>query len=171
VAASNPFTYAAAIASQVAIITVNIAKAIKLVEGAKLPTATTPGANVSNTNFGPTPINVVANRAEGGFIYGQGSSRSDSIPAMLSNGEFVVNSASASMFAPLLSTINSIGNQPQFRMSGLVGGNNSMNNGLESLAQTLTSNMSSRPIQTYVVSEQMSNQQQFDRTIKSRSLM
>jgi hypothetical protein len=56
-------------------------------------------------------------------------------------------------------------------MSGLVGGNNSMNNGLESLAQTLTSNMSSRPIQTYVVSEQMSNQQQFDRTIKSRSLM
>jgi hypothetical protein len=75
------------------------------------------------------------------------------------------------MFAPLLSTINSIGNQPQFRMSGLVGGNNSMNNGLESLAQTLTSNMSSRPIQTYVVSEQMSNQQQFDRTIKSRSLM
>ena len=168
---SNPFTYAAAIASQIAIITVNIAKAIRLIEGAKLPTTTIPGANVSNTNFGPTPINVVANRAEGGFIYGQGSSRSDSIPAMLSNGEFVVNSASASMFAPLLSTINSIGNQPQFRMSGLVGGNNSMNNGLESLAQTLTSNMSSRPIQTYVVSEQMSNQQQFDRTIKSRSLM
>jgi hypothetical protein len=91
---------------------------------------------------------------------------------MLSNGEFVVNSQSSAMFAPLLSSINAIGNQPQFRMSGLVGNNgNSMNSGLESLAQTLTSNMSSRPIQTYVVSEQMSNQQQFDRTIKSRSLM
>ena len=170
-AASNPFSYIAAIATQIATITVNIAKAIRLVEGASVPTSTTPGASTTNTNFGPTPINVVATRAEGGFVYGQGNSRSDSIPAMLSNGEFVVNSQSASMFAPLLSTINSIGNQPQFRMSGLVGGNNSMNNGLESLAQTLTSNMSSRPIQTYVVSEQMSNQQQFDRTIKSRSLM
>jgi hypothetical protein len=171
-AASNPFTYVAAIATQIAAITVNVAKAIRLVEGASVPTPSAPGVNVSNTNFAPTPINVIANRAEGGFVYGKGNSRSDSIPAMLSNGEFVVNAESSAMFAPLLSTINSIGNQPQFRMSGLnTNSGNSLNSGLESLAQTLTGGMSSRPIQTYVVSEQMTNQQQFDRTIKSRSLV
>lgn len=169
-AASNPFTYVAAIATQIATITVNVAKAIRLVEGASVPTPSTPGVNVSNTNFAPTPINVIANRAEGGFVYGKGNSRSDSIPAMLSNGEFVVNAESSAMFAPLLSTINSIGNQPQFRMNGM-NNSNSLNSGLQSLAQTLTGGMSSRPIQTYVVSEQMTNQQQFDRTIKSRSLV
>jgi len=32
-------------------------------------------------------------------------------------------------------------------------------------------NMSSKPIRTYVTAQDMSNQQQFDRTIKSRSLI
>jgi hypothetical protein len=45
-------------------------------------------------------------RASGGYVYGQGTSTSDSIPALLSNGEFVVNAASASSFGPLLETIN-----------------------------------------------------------------
>jgi len=45
-------------------------------------------------------------RASGGYVYGQGTSTSDSIPALLSNGEFVVNAASTSSFGPLLETIN-----------------------------------------------------------------
>ena len=45
--------------------------------------------------------------ATGGSIKGPGTSRSDSIPAMLSNGEFVVNSQQAKKFGPLLAAINS----------------------------------------------------------------
>jgi hypothetical protein len=45
-------------------------------------------------------------KATGGYVYGEGTSTSDSIPTMLSNGEFVVNAKSASSFGPLLETIN-----------------------------------------------------------------
>jgi GH24 family phage-related lysozyme (muramidase) len=45
--------------------------------------------------------------ASGGFVSGPGSSRSDSIPAMLSNGEYVINAASTKKFLPLLERINS----------------------------------------------------------------
>lgn len=44
--------------------------------------------------------------ADGGFVSGAGGSRSDSIPAMLSNGEFVINAASTARNRPLLESIN-----------------------------------------------------------------
>lgn len=44
---------------------------------------------------------------DGGPVYGPGTSRSDSIPAMLSNGEFVVNASAAKNNMALLSAINS----------------------------------------------------------------
>lgn len=44
--------------------------------------------------------------ADGGVVTGPGTGRSDSIPAMLSNGEFVVNSAAAKVYGPLLDSIN-----------------------------------------------------------------
>lgn len=44
--------------------------------------------------------------AQGGSIWGAGTSTSDSIPAMLSNGEYVVNAKSASKFRSLLDRIN-----------------------------------------------------------------
>lgn len=44
--------------------------------------------------------------ASGGWIFGPGGPRSDAIPAMLSNGEFVVNAASARRFGALLEIIN-----------------------------------------------------------------
>lgn len=44
--------------------------------------------------------------ASGGFVSGPGSSTSDSIPARLSNGEFVVNAEAAKQWAPLLKAIN-----------------------------------------------------------------
>lgn len=46
-------------------------------------------------------------RSTGGWITGAGSAKSDSIMAMLSNGEFVVNAAMAKQFGPLLELINS----------------------------------------------------------------
>jgi myosin heavy subunit len=47
--------------------------------------------------------------ARGGRVSGAGTSTSDSIPAMLSNGEFVVNARATSMFPELLETINNLG--------------------------------------------------------------
>src|SRR5262249_22648610 len=44
--------------------------------------------------------------AEGGLITGPGSGTSDSIPRMLSNGEFVVNAAATAANLPLLHSIN-----------------------------------------------------------------
>lgn len=44
--------------------------------------------------------------ATGGRIQGPGTGRSDSIPAMLSNGEFVVNAAATKKYAGLLEAIN-----------------------------------------------------------------
>jgi len=45
--------------------------------------------------------------ARGGLVSGPGGPQSDLIPAQLSNGEYVVNAAAASMFMPLLDAINS----------------------------------------------------------------
>ena len=47
--------------------------------------------------------------ATGGRVWGAGTGTSDSIPAMLSNGESVINANSSAMFAPLLSAINQLG--------------------------------------------------------------
>lgn len=47
--------------------------------------------------------------AQGGRVEGPGSGTSDSIPAMLSNGESVITAAATSMFAPLLSAFNQMG--------------------------------------------------------------
>ena len=58
--------------------------------------------------------------ADGGFVSGPGTGTSDSIPAMLSNGEFVVNAAATQRFAPLLHSINS-GSFGKFADGGMVG--------------------------------------------------
>jgi hypothetical protein len=58
--------------------------------------------------------------ADGGYITGPGSSRSDNIPAMISNGEFVVNAASTAKHRALLEAIN-LGTIPYFADGGIVG--------------------------------------------------
>lgn len=45
----------------------------------------------------------------GGYVSGEGTGTSDSIPAMLSNGESVNNARSTSMFAPIYSSLNQMG--------------------------------------------------------------
>jgi hypothetical protein len=116
-----------------------------------------------STPSSPGPINVVARRNQGGFVFGNGGSITDSIPAMLSNGEFVMNSRSAEMFSPLLMAMNDTGNLPNTSLPRSMGN--------QSLVDVMQGNMSSKPIRTYVTAQDMSNQQQFDRTIKSRSLI
>lgn len=57
--------------------------------------------------------------ADGGHVSGPGSGTSDSIPAMLSNGEFVVNSKATAANRPVLEAINA-GKAPKFATGGIV---------------------------------------------------
>ena len=82
--AAGPFpANLAAIASTVTTVLTNIATAVSTVKSAKFAT--------------------------GGIVSGAGTATSDSIPAMLSNGESVMNARSTSMFSPLLSAMNQAG--------------------------------------------------------------
>lgn len=72
-----------AIATTVATVLANIATAISTVKSAKF--------------------------AQGGKVNGPGSGTSDSIPAMLSNGEFVMTAQATRMFEPVLTAMNNIG--------------------------------------------------------------
>jgi hypothetical protein len=58
--------------------------------------------------------------AHGGDVWGPGTATSDSIPALLSNGEFVVNARAAERFRPLLHAINR--GAAGFASGGVVGG-------------------------------------------------
>lgn len=97
-----------------------IAKALQATLGAFMPGsagASTPAAQLAE---GTIPV------ATGGFITGPGTGTSDSIPARLSNGEFVVNAKATSQHIDLLHSINSkgfaaggsVGNVVPFRNAG-----------------------------------------------------
>ncbi|WP_155649086.1 phage tail tape measure C-terminal domain-containing protein [Burkholderia cepacia] len=66
--------------------------------------------------------------ADGGHVTGAGTGTSDSIPAMLSNGEYVVNAASTSRYRGLLESINS-GQMSHFATGGYVGSSGSGSGG------------------------------------------
>jgi hypothetical protein len=51
----------------------------------------------------------VSKFSTGGYVSGEGTATSDSIPARLSNGESVMTASTTSMFAPALSAFNQIG--------------------------------------------------------------
>lgn len=56
--------------------------------------------------------------ATGGYVAGPGTGTSDSIPAMLSNGESVMNATTTTTFAPLLSYLNQLGGGTGFTAPG-----------------------------------------------------
>ncbi len=58
--------------------------------------------------------------ASGGYIRGPGSSTSDSIPAWLSNGEFVINAAAVRHFGTSFFAALNRMKMPKFNMGGLV---------------------------------------------------
>jgi hypothetical protein len=105
--------------------------------------------------------------ASGGIVSGPGGPKSDLIPAMLSNGESVINAKSTSAFRPLLSAINEIGGGRRFAEGGLAISSFGQDQTLSQL-QTMM-NTQQVPIKTYVVSSDMTSQQMLDRNIKSRS--
>jgi len=59
--------------------------------------------------------------ATGGAVSGKGSGTSDSIPAMLSNGEYVINAKATKDNRALLEAINNGANLPGFKTGGQVG--------------------------------------------------
>ena len=59
--------------------------------------------------------------ASGGFVSGPGGPKADKIPAMLSDGEYVINAAATKKFGPLLAAINT-GRFNGFADGGKVGG-------------------------------------------------
>lgn len=105
----------------------------------------------------------------GGMISGRGSGRSDMVPAMLSNGESVINANSTALFKPLLSSINAIGGGKRFADGGMAVGGFSQDQALKDLQNSLVTNQA--PIKTYVVSTDMTSQQMLDRNIKERSTL
>jgi len=129
-----------------------------------------PSGTGSSTPVTSGPIQV-QRRARGGMITGPGTSTSDSIPALLSNGEFVVNARATESFQPLLSAINNFGLQPRFAAGGLFETASLVKPNKDGMNDTLTSIMSNQPIKTYVTANDVTSQQQFERIIKTRSLI
>jgi len=62
--------------------------------------------NASATLFGTNGGNVVLHKARGGYISGPGTGTSDSIPAMLSNGEYVLRSSAVDRIG--IGTLNAL---------------------------------------------------------------
>jgi hypothetical protein len=104
--------------------------------------------------------------ASGGLISGPGTGTSDSVPAMLSTGESVINAASTAMFAPLLSTINQMGGGAKFADGGIAPYSSI------DKSEPYASFFNEQPmIKTYVVASDMTSQQQLDRNTKMRSTL
>ena len=138
-------------------------KAVSDIVSVKVPESS------SSASSAPSGASVSKPRglAMGGYVSGEGTSTSDSIPALLSNGESVINAASTQMFKPLLSTINQIGGGRQFASGGISSSEFSQSSAMTSLTDAIFAQQ--QPIKTYVVSSDMTNQQMMDRTIKMRS--
>ena len=105
--------------------------------------------------------------ARGGRVFGAGTGTSDSIPALLSAGETVINARSSRIFRPLLSTINSFAGGKRFAAGGVAEMATSQDSAMMALNQSLAS--ASQPIKTYVVSTDMTSAQEFERVQKARS--
>jgi hypothetical protein len=107
----------------------------------------------------------------GGMVIGPGTSTSDSIPAMLSNGEAVINAKSTKMFLPQLDMINKMGGGapliPSYNQGGIIQGGttNIDTSGMEEIMMM----MNNRPIKTYVVSQDITNAQHNDSVLKNRT--
>ena len=75
--------------------------------------------------FWQSGAGISVSAASGGYITGPGTATSDSIPAMLSNGEYVLNAEAVKRIGvPKLNSINN-GGVPSFASGGYVGNNSS----------------------------------------------
>jgi hypothetical protein len=72
----------------------------------------------------------------------------------------------------LLTAINDAGALPQFAVGGMVNKQNQpQQDNSARIAEVIQQTFQNQPIRTFVTATDISNQQQFDRVIKSRSLI
>lgn len=121
-----------AIVTTIATIMANIATAISTVKSAKF------------AKGGLVEVEKKHHYAGGGFVSGAGSGTSDSIHAMLSNGESVMTAAATRMYAPILSALN------QSAGGNAIGSNNG---GEEMLARAVARGMAAAPAPVVTVEE------------------
>lgn len=157
----SPFDVAAKVINVATIVATGL-KTVQQITSVKVPNGGG-GGSAPAVNNGPS-VGKPKGLATGGMVYGSGTGTSDSIPAMLSNGESVINAASTSMFRPLLSTINQIGGGAKFASGGVA---ESVSNPLSGMDLNQFTNQT--PVKTYVVAQDVMNQGMFDRVQKSRS--
>jgi len=113
--------------------------------------------------------------AQGGLVQGQGNGTSDSIPAMLSNGEFVVNANSTKQFLPLLEELNQRGLQ-RFAQGGFVldsGSSNPIFMGNTSFDDSRIIDALERrdttPLRAYVFEKEITDAQDIERRLQELS--
>lgn len=105
--------------------------------------------------------------SRGGMVLGQGTGTLDTIPAMLADGESVINARSTAMFAPVLDTINQLGGGATFDGS-------MRSSSVDPLQMELLSGVrqnNTKPIRAFVVASEASTQIQLERQTKNRSLV
>ena len=113
--------------------------------------------------------------AQGGLVQGQGNGTSDSIPALLSNGEFVVNANSTKQFLPLLEELNQRGLQ-RFAQGGFVldsGSSNPIFMGNTSFDDSRIIDALERrdttPLRAYVFEKEITDAQDIERRLQELS--
>lgn len=104
--------------------------------------------------------------ADGGIVSGPGTSKSDSIPARLSNGEAVMTAGAVTAFAPLLSTLNQMGGGTSFSKgaAGMAFYDNPKSSYPSDFVQSPV-----QVIKTYVVEGELTSQQQKQARLKDLS--
>ena len=146
-----PFSAFAAAAGAIQLAAANSARTTAIAQAE----ASRPG------NSGAASVRV--SKADGGLITGPGNGVSDSVPANLSNGEFVVNANATQRYLPLLTQLN---------QSGLQGGNpvnpSGGNNEMVALLQQIKAQLS-EPNRAYVVATDIENIQNKQNYINRRS--
>lgn len=97
----------------------------------------------------------------GGYVQGSGTGTSDSIPAMLSNGESVMTAKATSMFSPILSAFNQLGGGVP-----IVANNGGSNIGMDMLAAAVARGYQMAP-QPVVSVEEINRTQRRVQTIEN----
>jgi hypothetical protein len=134
----SPFDVIAKIANVATVLATGLG-AVQSITAVQIPNAGGGG--------GAAPTVEASKFATGGFVSGPGTSNSDSIPVLLSNGESVINANSTQMYGGLLNQINQAGGGAPIEHPSIKG---------------------DAPIfKTYVVASDMTSQQEADRRIRN----
>ena len=124
----------------------------------------TPKEGSGSGSGGAGGNNMGRGYSDGGLVKGPGTSKSDSIPARLSNGEAVMTSGAVTMFAPMLSMMNQMGGGTSFAPNALTVRPDNPKTSKPAQEQSLI-------VKTYVVENDMTTIQQRQARLKDLSTL